>query len=300
MKVKGAADGKEVATVHHLYAEPRAYTIAWTSDVDVNTGSCASSSGTFHFTLGHVSTQLTLAALGDSDSSGEGTLEYYTDSGACDRSPDAWPRLIAISNPAVMLGHQDFLACSGATSKALSGKVDKQPDQLKELAELRPRPTLITMTIGGNDTGFSKVLADCYLENCIRDGTLKKASAAVDDEQTTLVADYRQLLKKDPSAAILIAGYPRIFEQDHFCGVKWLGLGFKPAALAGLNELAAKVDVSYIDVTNALAGHELCSKAPRLYAIDLRGKWINEEGHPTIPRQKALAAIVRSYIDARL
>lgn len=47
MKVKGAADGKEVATVHHLYAEPRAYTIAWTSDVDVNTGSCASSSGTF-------------------------------------------------------------------------------------------------------------------------------------------------------------------------------------------------------------------------------------------------------------
>ena len=163
------------------------------------------------------------------------------------------------------------------------------------------------MTMGGNDVGFSDILRDCYHKNCIRDGRLKKAAKDIRAEEPTLVADYDRLLKADPSATILIAGYPQIFESDHYCGVRWLGLGFKPAELAALNELgtelnsviadaAAKAGLPYVNVTDALKGHELCSKDPWVVQVDPGALWDQQEGHPTIPGQKAIEATVRTYM----
>jgi streptogramin lyase len=260
-----------------------------------------------HFTIPVV---LRLAALGDSYSSGEGTLKYDKDSGKCHRGPDAWPRLLASSAPDIKM--EAHLACSGATSEALAGTVKGQPDQISELARLRPRPTLITMTMGGNDVRFGDVLADCYHTNCIRDGTLKRAASAIADEKTRLLGDYDALIKADSSATILIVGYPRIFEQDHFCGNKELGLGFKISELAELNKLGGQLDavireaaaeagVRYVDVTDALKGHELCSKDSWVFQIGIDHVWHPQEGgHPTAPGQRAIADIVRKYIDSHL
>ena len=62
---------------------------------------------------------------------------------------------------------------------------------------------------------------------------------------------------------------------------------------------AAAVDgVTYIDVTGALHGHEMCSTGPWVVQVDLAGLWDQEEGHPTIPGQQAIAAIVRAYINS--
>lgn len=252
----------------------------------------------------------TMVALGDSYSSGEGTGEYYTDSGSCHRSPVAWPNIVSLNSAKVEMPHSDFLACSGATSDALVNTPFKgQQPQLQVVETLEPAPKVITLSIGGNDVHFSNILADCYHTNCIRDGVIAQAAADIQKEKSVLERDYVLVGLADPAAKILVVGYPRIFESDTYCGVKWLGLGFKPAELAALNNLGAELntviaeaaahdDVTYIDVTNALQGHEMCSSDPWVVQVNLKGAWNQEEGHPTTPGQKAIAAVVRNYINS--
>jgi hypothetical protein len=44
--------------------------------------------------------------------------------------------------------------------------------------------------------------------------------------------------------------------------------------------------VTYIPVTNALAGQELCSTDPWVVQVNALGKWNQEEGHPTFPARR--------------
>jgi lysophospholipase L1-like esterase len=311
--IPGGADGAVLFTYEHTYSASGTYTINQTGTT--LQGSCPSSPFTLEFTLtgGAVPTQkIHMAALGDSYSAGEGTGIYYTDSGSCHRSPDAWPKLYSVTSSIVTMPHVNFIACSGADSADLINTPFKgQQPQLQVLSNMSPAPKIITLTIGGNDpdVGFSNLLANCYHKNCIRDGVIAHAADTIQEERYTLESDYHRVKKADPSATLLVVGYPRIFESDTFCGVKWLGLGFKPEELAALNKLAAEFnnvieetaaneDVTYIDVTNALAGHEMCSTHPYVVQVDVGGVWDQQEGHPTIPGQEAIAAIVRSYINS--
>jgi hypothetical protein len=260
----------------------------------------------------HGALKIHMAALGDSYSSGEGTGIYYTDSGACHRSPDAWPKLYSVTSKIVTMPHANFLACSGADSDDLINTPFKgQQPQLQVLAHIEPAPKLVTLTMGGNDpdVGFTDLLIDCYHKNCIRDGVIARAAATIQDEKSVLEKDYVLINIADPSAKILVVGYPRIFDSSNFCGVKWLGAGFKPAELAALNELGAELNqviaeaaahdgVTYINVTNALHGHEMCSSHPWVVQVNLGGLVYEEDGHPTIRGQEATAAIVRSYINS--
>ncbi len=310
VQTNGPAPRQKLPVGSHAYAKRGTYPIKVTGAVV--SGPCTFTPTSYTFTLAKVTGELALAALGDSYSSGEGTGEYYTDSGSCHRSPDAWSRLLAIGNPHVTLEHADFLACSGATSSALFDEVFKgQQPQADTLKKLRPVPSLITLTIGGNDVGFSNILSDCYHTNCIKDGVIKAAAARIHAKEVTLRNDYVKIAGTDPSATFLVVGYPRIFDSSSYCGVKWLGLGFKPAELAALNDLgkelntviaeaAAKAGVAYVDVTNALHGHEMCSTKPWVVQVNLKGLWDQEEGHPIIPGQKAIEKVVRGYIDDKL
>lgn len=56
-----------------------------------------------------------LVALGDSYASGVGTRTYYAESGACQRSPYAYPVLDAARIGATL----SFRACSGATTTSV-------------------------------------------------------------------------------------------------------------------------------------------------------------------------------------
>ena len=180
------------------------------------------------------------------------------------------------------------------------------------LSHIDPAPKIITLTMGSNDpdVGFSDLLAACYQTNCIRNGVIAKAAANIQKEKGVLELDYQLTKFADRSATLLVVGYPRIFDDTNgFCGVKWLGAGFKPAELTALNNLgtelnqviaaaAADEGVTYIPVTNALAGHELCSTYPWVVQVNALGKWNQQEGHPTMPGQEAIAAIVRSYLNS--
>src|ERR1700743_1987189 len=90
-------------------------------------------------------------ALGDSYSSGDGAGSYS--GGSCDRSAYAYPQQGADAHgPAAFA----LVACAGATTgDVLSSQV----------SALSASTTLVSISIGGNDVGFSSVMETCVLES---------------------------------------------------------------------------------------------------------------------------------------
>src|SRR3954467_3624348 len=96
-------------------------------------------------------------ALGDSYSSGVGTRTYISDGTSCQRSTYAYPYLIATQRSFTL----SFQACSGA----------KIPDVTnKQLGTLSSGTAYVTLSVGGNDAGFSSVITECaqpgWMSNC--------------------------------------------------------------------------------------------------------------------------------------
>src|SRR3954469_9213741 len=87
-------------------------------------------------------------ALGDSYSSGTGTRSYTLNS-TCQRSIYAYPYLEAQARPNTAL---TFVACSGA----------KTADVLnKQVSSITSYTRFVTISIGGNDAGFSSTITQC-------------------------------------------------------------------------------------------------------------------------------------------
>jgi GDSL-like Lipase/Acylhydrolase family len=91
-------------------------------------------------------------ALGDSYSSGEGLGPFLANSGNCDRSLKAYPELVTRRLGRISLR---FLACSGANIAHIR-------DQISSISfnDLR-HVDLTTVTAGGNDLPFSRLIAAC-------------------------------------------------------------------------------------------------------------------------------------------
>src|SRR5690349_7711081 len=92
-------------------------------------------------------------ALGDSYSSGVGAGSYISSSGSCDRSTKAYPYLW---NAAHSPSSFAFNACSGATTDDVMAG---------QLGSLNSATSLVSITIGGNDAGFSDVMTTCVIQS---------------------------------------------------------------------------------------------------------------------------------------
>jgi lysophospholipase L1-like esterase len=242
-----------------------------------------------------------MAALGDSYSSGEGTYSYDANSqGArCHRGPDAWPRKVEAG--VAEISQIDHRACTGAKTAQLFTWYNSNPPQIPRTPDTSVE--LVTISIGGNDVGFADILRSCYLAG--------SSCANVPDSQNfekSLNRLYRQLVdsvypalrKAYPNARIAHVGYPQILPAPGTRPVRcgWLSEPEQNAAqkmaakLNGTIYLATKAgEVDWVDVTNALAGHELCTADP--WMVDLSfGPFNSERGHPDADGQKAIALVV--------
>jgi lysophospholipase L1-like esterase len=216
-------------------------------------------------------------ALGDSYSSGVGA---GSESGSCDQSPNAYGPLWASANSPASF---TFPACSGAkTTDVISS----------QLSSLSSSTTLISITIGGNDVGFSSVM-----ETCVLDSTSSCESAVSQAEQyaentlpgllNTMLADIKA---KAPNAKIVVLDYPDFYDlsvpvcvglssQDH----QALDQGID--VLDGVLQTAANNNgVHFADVRSQFSGHELCDDAGWLNSVDWTD--IGDSYHPTATGQK--------------
>jgi choice-of-anchor C domain-containing protein len=245
-----------------------------------------------------------LAALGDSYSAGNGAPGV---SGECVRSPLAWPNLIQ-NLPAGKEFRQAtyLLACSGANSYGVdTAPKEDLPAQIDALRILRPEPTFITITIGGDDgwdkhVGFTNLLVACRTSetSCVNaisgeDAWLAKREPAL------LHQDFAALRAAAPHATIIVAGYPHLFAAGACAG-------FGAHEVAQLNQVGDRMDavidratktvsgVHFVDLRPLFTHNETCSSHP----------WINKPPHgpstgwfhPNLGGQQAIAKDVAQHL----
>jgi lysophospholipase L1-like esterase len=227
-------------------------------------------------------------ALGDSYSSGVGTGGTYS-GGGCKRSTNAYPQLWANTHaPSAFT----FAACSGAkTSDVLSGQV----------GSLSASATLVTVSIGGNDAGFTDVITTCTLNSdstCVN--RVNQAKTLINtDLPARLDSVYTAIRQRSPSARVIVMGYPRFYKVPGSCSVglsdtKRSAINSGADALAQVTAgRAAAAGFTFVDIRTPWTGHEICSGSLWLNSLT----WpVDESYHPNKNGQSqgylpALAAV---------
>ncbi|UWX97789.1 SGNH/GDSL hydrolase family protein [Arthrobacter zhaoxinii] len=230
-----------------------------------------------------------LAILGDSFAAGEGAGDYQPAvpgrGDSCHRSLyPAGAELFAPENIA-------NLACSRATTGHLAAQqrlektnetgADTVPAQLEQLQGFDP--TLVVLSVGGNNLDFAGILQACLLEAtpCSDNpGLSAHAEAELASLLPDLVDGYDQVAAAVP-APVLVLPYPQLFDEpDSDCGrLTTEEQRFGRNLITNLNAVirsavdsSSAPNVYYVDaVENALAGHGACSQEPFVHAADVSG-----------------------------
>ncbi len=203
-----------------------------------------------------------LVALGDSYMSGEGAAIYYagTDEGGvngCRRSPTSWAAAAGQQAPFDGLV---FLACSGARTRNVRDDPSSSPtpqSQYNEpgtqLAQYKARqesekftPSLVVLSIGGNDAGFSTIGLMCIAPgNCNKKSTLW--TDGLDQVQRLLEGTYDDVRATFPDTPVVVVPYPDPIDNTSnpkHCGQAALSAGereFIASFLTGKDSLNARV-----------------------------------------------------------
>lgn len=225
-------------------------------------------------------TSVNYVALGDSYSSGVGAGSYTSSSGSCDRSTNAYSQLWANANdPASYVS----VACSGATTGTVISS---------QLSALSSATTLVSITIGGNDVGFSSTMETCDLEStssCVSAVDTSEAEIASD-----LPADMNNVLgdiaSAAPHARVVVLDYPQLYDLSQSSGC----IGLSTTDRTDLNQAAVELDSAiqaaagrysdvFADVQSAFADHQICDSNSWLHSVNFLD--LDESYHPTAAGQ---------------
>ena len=223
-------------------------------------------------------------ALGDSYSSGVGAGNYISTSGSCDRSTSGYPYLWYQQHAVTSF---KFVACSGA----------KTTDVLaNQISAVTSSTTLVSITIGGNDAGFSSVMQTCVLHStstCL--STVATARDFVTRQLPARLTSTLQAIRQHaPGARIVVLGYPDLYDLSKSGSCIGLSTQDRTALNSGADALdsalraavtaAADRSIVYADVGGQFAGHVICDSGSWLHSVDLLA--ISSSYHPTASGQK--------------
>ncbi|HEY2552022.1 MAG TPA: SGNH/GDSL hydrolase family protein [Streptosporangiaceae bacterium] len=219
-------------------------------------------------------------ALGDSYSSGLGAGSMISSSGSCDRSTSAYPELWASTHQPASFA---FVACSGATTSSVISS---------QLSALSGATTLVSITVGGNDVGFSSTMETCVLHStrtCVSAITTAEGeiSSQLPGELNSVLGDIRA---NAPNARVVVLGYPELYDLSKSSAC----LGLSTTDRTDLNQAADQLDGQiqaaagrfgdvYADVRGAFGGHEICDSSSWLHAVNFLD--VSESYHPTAAGQ---------------
>jgi len=192
------------------------------------------------------------AALGDSFASGEGNPPYDagsdTSSDSCHRSTVAYAHQVAQALDLPL----SFYSCSGATTAHVLGPnsvLDTEGPELDHPDSINGTTALVTVTVGGDNIGFSHILIRCIEQDveyqaaegvlgilnplnpfsspsCADEPTfesdvtdailnLQNANAICADPTTNALCDtFQSIVARAPDASVIATDYPEIFPSD--------------------------------------------------------------------------------------
>jgi lysophospholipase L1-like esterase len=227
--------------------------------------------------------------LGDSYSSGVGTREFYEEPGECDRGPNAYPPKIAAAKSYTL----SFQACSGAKTTEVNEK---------QLGTLSATTSLVTITIGGNDAGFSNVIINCALYYFTCGSAISEANEFIKNKLPGLLeTTYKDIRAKATTAKVVVLGYPKLFTKEGTtCNVNFLTSGNEKK----MNESAELLDsvikgraeaakFTFVNPTSAFESHEVCSSSEWLNG---QSDPLSESYHPNVAGQAEFTSLIEGVL----
>jgi lysophospholipase L1-like esterase len=258
-------------------------------------------------TTGYSGSYANYYALGDSYTAGDGAPPYNGAKG-CYRSINSYAYLLGSGVPTPTM-----IACTGSLLSDIDQTVRSSSVPGTQLNQLLSHPrgkTLITITIGGNDIGFSSEVIKCITSffSCTRDQS--SIAQKITALQPRLRQVYQELRSAVPGADIIVVGYPLLFANSSIadCHNPTVYFGLSGSEMTMIRTLAAQLDsviaaaATQEGVSNATAqveqaftGHEACTG-------NESEEWINEIAglndlltdsfHPNAHGYKAMAGAV--------
>ncbi|HEY6761576.1 MAG TPA: SGNH/GDSL hydrolase family protein [Baekduia sp.] len=195
-------------------------------------------------------------ALGDSYSAGNGANSTNLDS-TCNRNTYAYPYLLAQQKSLALT----FVACAGAvTSDVINSQVTSITSDTR----------LVTLTIGGNDIGFTDLIIACTTLGCA--SQIATSQNQINTQlPAKLDATYAAIRAKAPSARVVVLGYGRPFANPPRTCLAATGVSSSEETslttlVDSLNTTirarALAAGYSYADVNPYWSGHDVCASNP--------------------------------------
>jgi lysophospholipase L1-like esterase len=213
-------------------------------------------------------------ALGDSYASGTGTRSYISDGTSCQRSTYAYPKLLAAQKGYAL----NFQACSGATIPTVTNN---------QLGALSSTTRFVTISVGGNDAGFSSVITECaqpgWMSNC--NGAIDGAQSFINNTLPGRLSTlYSSIRSRASVAKVVVVGYPRVFNGEDCNAGTW----FSPSEETRLNQTADLLNsklsaaasargFTFANPTSRFVGHAVCDDVEWLNGLS---NPVSESYHP--------------------
>lgn len=230
-------------------------------------------------------------ALGDSYATGYGTTPIIDT--ACGRAQKNVPYVAGLW---LGVGSYRNVACSGATTADI---LQARNGRAAQLDALTSGTNLITVSIGGNDLGFTNIVTTCAalsqrqptgdpcrqsFRNADGSDKLQIKIAAIKPEIGKVVAEAK---KRSPNGMVALVGYPSLV-PDSGTSCRSARVPFADKDFAYLRDTTVRLNnaiseqaqasgAKYIDLYTESIGHDMCATSTR--------RWIE----PLLTEQGAIA-----------
>ncbi len=212
------------------------------------------------------------SSLGDSYASGPVIPQQLSDPAGCQRSNHNYAHLAAARLGLVL----DDISCGGATTADVA---NPQPVQggtnPPQIGGVQPATGVVTLQIGGNDIGFSRIIESCVtlvpvLPRCGAqiggsNGPLAQRIQATAPKMGAVLAAIHE---RAPRARVVVVGYPAILPPTGYgCWPQmpfaYTDVAYLRATEVRLNQMlqseAAANHAGYLDTYTPSRGHNACT-----------------------------------------
>lgn len=260
-----------------------------------------------HSLAAEPSPPLNYVALGDSRAAAPTYTSVLTGDG-CGQTASSYPRVLAAKLGAQLIDK----ACTAAKTdnilttpqRTLLASVPVQIDAVESNTDL------VTVSIGGNDIGWSQFVDKCISKlpgidrKCRDDQTLQPAITSALTSLQPKVEDVLEAIKaRAPHAKVVLVGHGGLYDttgcafQANYSNADGPVItGFFAQFNDALRTAADAQGVTFIDVdTPAQNGHDVCSGSERWFNGDAPAS-LYQTRHPTPLGSKAMADLIYSAL----
>jgi lysophospholipase L1-like esterase len=243
-------------------------------------------------------------ALGDSYTSGPAIPTQERGAGLCFRSNHNYPSLLA--HDLAVRSFKD-VSCAGATTTNVlhpaAHPVKGTPDALAQVAAVKATTSLVTVGIGGNDSGLFGTLFQTCAQTANQDADVckpyisSKLPQILAQTQHAVAGTLEAVTARAPHARVVLIGYLRLTPTTKGCATFPVSAADLPVVANAESELDAAMSraakdagVEYFSMRTFSAGHDACAGA---------AAWTNgaspraNDGFPLHPNAAGMRAVAK-------